>query len=357
MALQGNFATAIGDLVTDLVSADIVNINEAIWYDAFAVGSFSQAHTLITGRRNGQIQPIVLDNDYYGSMPKGDETSCDLNACDLTPNYSSKEWCLSEYNCRIPICMRSFDEEFLMFWNMYRQGLEDPTTEPDAQAFLDYIEMIVRNQVMGTQWRVGYWGDTSATGNDLINGCDGFFAQAEAGSGDKLDITSVSPNDPTGEELYEAFKEAYELGVTKVWGGQPDLVWKTTYAVAAKMVAFLNTQTDTSQYNCDCYDPDGIVAARRFNVEGLRIFGIPVEAHREIDLSATAAGQVDPEAKFKILLARKSNLLVGTNTENKMEGFDIFYDKTGRKIYIDTMVRLGVMIPLDEYVYIREQGS
>lgn len=357
MALQGNFATAIGDLVTDLVAADIVNINEAIWQETFGVGSFSAAHTLLTGRRNGQVQPIVLANDYYGSMPVGDETSCTLNDCDLTPNYSAKEWCLAEYNCRLSICMRTFDEEFLIFWNMYRQGLEDPTAEPDAQAFLDYIEQVVRNQVLGTQWRVGYWGDTAATENDLINGCDGFFAQAEAGNGEMVAIDAASPNNPTAEEIYAAFETAYDYGIQQIWGSQPDLVWKTTYAVAAKLVAWLNKMGDTSMYNCECLDPNGIVGSRRYSVEGLRIFGIPVEAHREIDLSAAAAGQADPEAKFKAILTRKSNLLIGTNTESKMEGFDLFYDKTDRMIYIDSMVRLGVMIALDEYVYISEQGS
>ena len=357
MALQGNFATAAGDLVDNLVAADIVNINKAIFQETFGVGSFSSSHTLLTERRHGQKQPIVLSNDYYGSMPVGDETSCTLNECDLTPDYALKEWCLAEYNCRIPICMRSFDEEFLLFWNAYRQRLEDPTTEPDAQAFLDYIEQIVRNQVLGTQWRIGYWGDTAATTNTLISGCDGYFVQAEAGGGEQVLISAASPNAPTGLELYTAFQTAYEFGVQQVWGGQSDVVWKTTYAVASKLVAWLNTMTDTSQYNCDCYDPNGIVATRRFNVEGLRIFGIPVEAHREIDLSATAAGQADPEAKYKALLIRKSNLLIGTNTTDKMEGFDMFYDKTDRKIYIDSIVYLGVMIPLDEYVYISEAGS
>src|SRR5690606_5152199 len=135
-----------------------------------------------------------------------------------------------------------------------------------------------------------------------------------------------------------------------------DLVWKTSYAVAAKMVAWLNKMGDTSMYNCECNDPNGIVASRRFAVENLRIFGIPVEAHREIDLSSVPAGKTEID-KYQILLARKSNLLVGTNSENKLEGFDIFYDKTDRKIYIDTMVRLGVMIPKDEYVYITESGT
>jgi len=353
MALQGNFATAIGDLVTNLVASDIANINEAIYQETFGVGSFAQSHTLITNRRNGQIQPILLSNDYYGAMPVGDEKDCDLNACDITPNYSAKEWSLAEYNCRIPLCMRNFDEEFLMFWNNYRQQLEDPTTEPDAQAFLDYIEEIVRNQVLGTQWRVGYWGDTSATTNDLINGSDGFFAQADAGSGEKVDIV-VAGTTPTGEEIYNAMAEAYETGFQEIWGGQADVVWKTTYAVASKLVTWLNKMGDTSMYNCDCFDPNGIVGARRYTIEGLRIFGIPVEAHREIDLSINAAGGTAIDA-FKVLLIRKSNLLIGTNTQDKMEGFDMFYDKTDRKIYIDSIVKMGTMIPLDEYVYISEQ--
>ena len=355
MALQGNFATAIGDLVDNLVASDIANINEAIFEESFLVGSFSQAHTLITNRRTGQVQPILLSEDYYGSMPVGDQTSCALNSCDITPVYSAKEWCLAEYNCRYDICMRSFDEEFLMFWNMYRQGLEDPTTEPDAQAFLDYIENTVKQRIQGTQWRTGYWGDTANEGNTLINGCDGYFAQADAGTGEKVDLV-VAGAEPTALEIYAAMQQAYEFGINSVWGANPDVVWKTTYAVAAKLVAWLNNMGDTSQYNCECYDANGITSARSFNVDGLRIFGIPVEAHREIDLSASAAGKTQID-KYQILLIRKSNLLVGVNTDAKMEGFDMFYDKTDRKIYIDTLVKLGVMIPLEEYVYIAEFGS
>lgn len=351
MALQGNFATAVADLVDSLVAADKVNINEAIFQSTFTVGNFAQAHTLLTEIRNGKLQPILSSNDYYGAMPVGTETSCDLNSCDLTPNYSAKEWCLAEYNCRREICMRSFDENFLVFWNMYRQRLEDPTTEPDAQAFLDYITDIIEKQILGTQWRVGYWGDTAETENDLINGCDGFFVQAEAGSGEKIDLEYVG-TEPTAEEIYAGLTEAYEYASTETtWGMEADLVWKMSYAAASKLVSFLNTRADLSLYNCDCVNPDAIVAGRRFSIDGLRIFGIPVEAHREIDLSMTAAGRTGND-KYQILLARKSNLLVGTNTSDKLEGFDIFFDKVSRKIYIDAMIYLGVMIPLDEYVYI-----
>lgn len=347
MALEGNFNSAVISLVEDLVTADKVNINEAIFEESFAVGDFARAHTLVTGVRNGKVQPIVLAHDKYGAMPVGDETSCSLNSCDLTPNYAAKKWTLSEYNCRIPVCMRSFDDNFLLFWNQYRQGLEDPTTNPDAQAFLNYLTGIAKEQVLGTQWRVGYWGDT-ASAEPLISGNDGFFVQASAGSGEKI-VKSTAGAEPTAKEIYEALQEAYEFAGQQVWGANEDVVFKMSYAAASKLVTWLNTMTDTSQYNCDCFNPDGIVAARRFSIDGLRVFGIPVEAHREIDLSMNAAGQTDP---YKILLARKSNLLIGTNTQDKLDGFDIFYDKKDRTIYMDTLVQLGVMIPLDEYVYV-----
>ena len=356
MAIQGNFATAIGDLVDSLVAADKVNINEAIFQSTFGVGNFVQSHNLITGVRNGKLQPIVLATNKYGSMPVGNELSCDLNSCDFTPDYAAKEWCLAEYNCRRSICMRSFDEEFLIFWNIYRQRLEDPLQEPDAQAFLDYITNIVEEEILGTQWRVGYWGDTANEGNTLISGCDGYFVQAEAGAGEKIDITPAGTT-PTPEELYAAFEEAYLFATNETtWGSESDLVWKMSYAMASNFVAFLNTRADLGLYNCDCLSPDSVVAGRRFNVEGLRIFGIPVETHREIDLSMNSAGGTGND-KYKALLIRKSNMLVGTNTQDKLEGFDIFFDKLTRKVYMDSMVYLGVMIPLDEYVYITVNAS
>jgi len=354
MALQGNWATAIGDLVTSLAAGDLVNINETIFQENFIVGNFAQAHTVVTDRRDGQLQPILEIEDYYGSMPKGDATSCALNACDITPVYSSKTWCLTEQNCRLEICMRSFDENFLIFWNQYRQQLEDPLTEPDTQVFLDYVVNIVSERIQGTEWRIGYWGDTSLTANDYVNGCDGYFVQAEAGGGEKVELVGAVAGSFTPEELYAAMQKAYVIANNSVWASATDIVWKMPYTVAAELVTWLNTMQDTSQYNCDCFDANGIVSARRFNVAGLQIFGIPVEAHREINLSAGAGG-VTGLGLYKILLTKKSNLLIGVNTTDKMEGFDIMYDKISRKIYIDSIVKLGVMIPLDDYVYISDE--
>lgn len=351
MPITSNFATAISDLVTDLTSAEIANIDNAIFEDTFMIGKFGDYHTLMTGRRNGNLQPIINSGDNFGSMPLQSQTSCDLNPCDLNTEYSSKSWCLSEYACRLEICMRSFDENFLVFWNTYRQGLEDPTTVPSNDAFLEYITNEVKRNIQGTQWRVGYWGD-DASANPLVSGCDGYFVQAEAGNGTKISPTFANPENPTGQEIYDVMLEAYNAAIAQPWGGAADLVWDMSYFAASRLVGFLNTTNDLSAYNCGCIDPSKVVNARTFSIENFSIFGIPVQAHREIDLSANALGMTAGADLFKILLTRKSNLLYGVSTEDRLGQFDIFFDRVSRKIYIDSMVEMGVLLATDDYVYI-----
>lgn len=351
MAFDGNFNTAVLALVEDLVTADKVNISEAIFQETFGIGSFASAHTLRTDVRNGNVIPIVLAGDNYCAMPVGDELSCEMNDCDLTVNYAAKKWELAEYNCRIDICMRTFSENFLAFWNMYRQRLEDPLAQPDAQAFLTYLTQQVERNILGAQWRVGYWGDTSATTNNLIKGNNGFFVQAEAGNGIKAPITAAGAQ-PTAEEILDSIQAALETAsgdTNAIWLGQSDVVIKMPWSMANKIAIYLNKLNRQNPYNCDCVSADGIVSADRFTVDGLRLFGYRVEAHREIDGGSTCV--TTPNIN-QILIARKSNLLIGTNTQDKMEMFDIFYDKKDRKIYMDSMIYLGVSIPLDEYIYL-----
>jgi|GEM_PF-5718673 len=126
MAITTNFSTKVIGLVNDLTSADKVNINEAIFQETFALSKFPTAHTMRSGVRDGNVIPIVLNGTNYCSMPASDPTSCDLPEGNLNLNFSAKKWDLAEYAERIPICMRQFDEQFLAFWNMYRQRLDNP---------------------------------------------------------------------------------------------------------------------------------------------------------------------------------------------------------------------------------------
>lgn len=347
MSVKSNFSEKISTLVTDLTKADKVNINNAIFASVFEVADVASTHQLRTEVRNGTLIPIINGGDYYGKMIGSDETSCALPEGELSHNYSTKKWDLGEYAVRIPLCMRNFDENFLVFWNMYRQRLDNPLEQPDTAAFLSFISEEAERTLKGTLWRVSYLGD-KASDNTLINKNNGILTQLSAGAGTKINITQ---QDPTGEELYKYFEEAYLTAMDTPWGAEEDLVWKMTYATASRFVAFLNTKADLSLYNCDCLNPDNIVTGRRFNVQGLRIFGIPVEVHREIDNSLKA---VSNTKKHHAILTRKSNLAIGTNTADKLEMFDMFFDKKDRKIYIDLMMNIGASVLLDEYVYLHQ---
>lgn len=51
MAITTNFADAVLALVTDLVSADKVQLANAVFESAFEVGKLAEGHTVITGVR------------------------------------------------------------------------------------------------------------------------------------------------------------------------------------------------------------------------------------------------------------------------------------------------------------------
>lgn len=352
MALQGNFATTIKEAVESLTTADMVNINEAIFQETWGVSNFVQAHSLRTGVRNGGVIPIVLDGNVC-SMPVGNELSCTLNDCDLTIDYDNKIWDLSEYNCRHEICFRNVDEDWLVFWNAYRQRLDDPTQAADMQAVITFLTKNVEEKISNTQWTAGYFGDQNSV-SSYLNGSNGYYVQALAGNGHKVELTSAGA-EPTGQELLEQIIAAIEEFGTDFWMSQPDVVIKMSYAAAFKISTYLNSLDRQSPYNCDCINVDGLVSSSRFFPEGLRILGIPVESHRDIDAVTTCINGLD---KYQILIARKSNLLIGTNTTDKLEGFDMFFDRKDRTVIIDAMVYMGVAIPLDEYIILSaEVGS
>lgn len=89
MALMGNFATKIQAVVTDLTSAELVNINKAIYTDVFGVADFVGAHTFIPNVRQGSVIPIVHDDADFGAYPKADARSCAMNNGQINEVYDA----------------------------------------------------------------------------------------------------------------------------------------------------------------------------------------------------------------------------------------------------------------------------
>lgn len=359
MAIQGNFATAITDLVDSLTAAEKLNISELLFTKAFGVNSLQDQHTVMTGVRNGNLIPIITTQANYESFPFNDQTDCSKPTCDVNETYSTFKWNLGLIECRVPICMRSFEEDFLKFWNEYKQVTNDPDLNTALlQRIIDVFTMNMR----AAMWRVVYFGDTASSSN-LFDGFDGFFVQAGANPSQVIDITENSggtfaAQKMTGEEVYNLLISMYDQAASEVWFDPARLEYRITRQMAASLVSFLNGLTDRSPYNCECLVAGQITSARTFMLEGLRVNGIPVLVHQEWDgvINGTSElnggggtnPRVDPNRAF---LTYRDNLLIGTSNTESLEYFDIFYDKLTNKIYLDGGAYIGAGIPLiDEYI-------
>ena len=152
----------------------------------------------------------------------------------------------------------------------------------------------------------------------------------------------------TGEQVYNYLSQMYTTASNDDWFNESTAQFIVSRKMAKTLVTWLNSLSDKSMYNCDCIDPSKVVSSRVFGIDNLSIFGIPVVSHKESD-EAGKVVSVTPD--YRALLINKDNVLVGVNTTEHLDQFDIFYDKKDRKIYVDLAIQIGTAIPLDEYVY------
>lgn len=358
MAYESNFTEDVISLVDGLVSAEKLEMSNLIFTKAFGVSDITQSHEVVPGVRHGNLVPIIKTSTNYESFPFNDPTSCEKPECELTDEFSTHRWDLGLIECRVPICMRTFDENFLKFWNEYRQIANDPDL---TTAFLQYLAGKFQENHRAAMWRTIYFGDT-ASASTLFNGFDGFFAQAEAIPENVISIeqntgATFAQQKMTGQQVYELLEDMYLRASEKAWFDESILEFKIPLFMANALITMLNQAGDLSQYNCDCINPDTIVGRRRFTVDGLRMFGLPVSVHKEWDgvINGTAElngggganARVNPN---RALLTYKSNLLIGTSETQALSYFDIFYDKKDNKIYMDGGSYIGAAIPTDEYI-------
>lgn len=348
MAITTNFDTAVLALVEDLVTADKVNISNAVYTSSFEVGNIADGHTIVTGVRNGNLIPILDNSPNYESFPIKDANNCVIPSCDLDLGFSTKKWELSMIACKIPICINSFDENFLLFWNQYKRLFGDADLN---SALIQYIVDLFQKNLQAAIWRRVWFADSTATGNQYLSGSDGIFPQAEAMDGFKIVIDeNTAGTGLTGPALYAYLTEAYEYASLQPWWNPATARMKMTQAMASVLVSWLNSLGDRSMYNCECYSPDGITSQRTFSVDGqLRIFGINVHVHREFDGIINAFNLGDP---YRAILTNDSNILIGTSELDQLPAFDIWYSKDDDQIYIKGGANVGASLVTNQYVYI-----
>lgn len=352
MAITNNFSTAVLDLVSDLVTADNVNISNAIYINTFEVGDVAAGHQVITGVRNGTIVPILSTAPKYDAFPVKDPTNCNIPACDLDLGFSAKEWKTAMIACKIPICINEFDDNFLIFWNQQKRLFGDADLN---SSLMQYIVDLFQKSLQAAIWRRVWFADSAST-NDYLEGADGIFTQAEAMDGYKIEVAeNVSGTGLTGAALYAYLDEAYQHAVLQPWWNPATARIEMTQAMTAVLVAWLNSMGDRTGINCECFSADGLVSQRTFSTDGmLRIFGIEIHVHREFDGVINAFSLGNP---YRALLTNSGNILIGTSELDQLPMFKIWYSEDDDKIYIKGGANVGSALVTNEYVYIGAEAA
>lgn len=362
MAYTDNFVEDFLPLVDDLASAENADYRKLIFNKVFIASDIAKDHTVVTGVRNGSLTPIIDMEPNYEAFPFINAESCDTTECDLNMNYSGQKWDLGLISCRVPICLRTFNDNFLIFWNSYK--MLNPAKVDRVYlktALLQYITDLLVNSFEIAKWRVEYFGDKGSA-SPLLNGFDGWFAQAQAVPGLVVPIAKNAgatyvAQQMTGQEIYDLLIQMEALYLEQEWAGDKPMEYRMTKKMAMTLAAFLNKLKDSSC--CDGVErinPDN-VASKTFYFDKLAFHGIPIKPMPEWDKIINKVGvlnggggtaaRVDPN---RVLLINKSNLLIGTEERDMLKMLDIFYDKKDKKVYFDLEAYLGASIPLREYI-------
>jgi hypothetical protein len=347
MAITTNFNTAVLALVDDLVTADNIDISKAIYTSTFEVGDIAEGHQIVTGIRPGALIPILDNAPNYGAFPVKSTNNCSIPACDLDLGFSTKAWQTAMIACKIPICINSFDENFLLFWNQHKRIFGDADLN---SSLMQYIVDLFQKNLQAAIWRRVWFADSAST-NDYLEGADGIFTQAEAMDGFKIEVAeNVAGTGLTGAALYAYLTEAYEHASLQPWWNPATARMEMTQAMAAVLVSWLNSMGDRTGINCECYSADGLTAQRTYSVDGmLKIFGITVHVHREFDGVINAFALGNP---YRAILTSDTNILIGTTELDQLPAFDIWYSKDDDQIYIKGGANVGAALVTNQYVYI-----
>lgn len=355
MGYNDNFKEQITAAVDSLTAAEKMKFSELIFKKNVEVSDISKSHQVQTGVRSGHLIPIIDNKPNYESFPFVDEKDCKPTECELDAKYSTKKWELGLLECRVPICMRKFDEDFLLFWNMYRQTTSDLDLN---SAFIDYLSSKFQSNLLAAQWRVVYFGDKSSH-STFFNKIDGFFTQAQANPNQIVPISenkagTYAEQRLAGKRVYEILEQMYTKASEQIWFDPTACLYKMTKSNGLAFISWLNSLGNNSPYNCECIDPHSVVKSNVFTLENVRYNGIPITIHQEFDgvinqtseLNGTGANnpRVNPN---RIILTYKSNLRIGTSESKALNSFDIFYDKRDKMIYMDGGSYIGSSLVLD----------
>lgn len=360
--LNTNFATAITGVVTSLTAAEKLAFSELLMTKAFGANKLTEAYPVLTGVRHGSLVPILSDNQDYGAFPFRTLGSCDVSICELDANFSTVKFEMGNVECKIPVCLESFEQDFHKFFGEYKKA----SGEVDEQsAILQFLANLFVENLVRAEWRGAWFGD-KLSANTLLNGINGFFTQMQARTAQVIAIaenaaaTFVGQKALTGAQVVGILKKMYDQYADAAWYGTPNVRFEMTSLTAQKLVAYMNDLSITDPNCCNGVvrtSIDGVLSSA-YTDANLSFLGIPIVVRREWDgvinsakvypLNQGANARVKP---FRIVLTSRDNLVIGCSNTDQISRFKTWFSQDQNKVFIQGGSEIGAHIPLvDEFI-------
>lgn len=360
--LNTNFAAQFTDMVNSMTEASNLEFSKMIATKAFGVNKLTDAYPVLTGVRQGALVPVLSNNKKYSAFPFRQLGACGVNICELNANFSTVKFDLGYIECRIPVCLEEFSQDFHLFYGEYKKA----SSEIDEQsAMLQFLLNLFSENLLLAEWRVSWFADKSSS-SPLLNGLNGFFTQMQTRSGQVITIaenaaaTFAGQKALTGAQIVGILEQAYNQYAEAAWYGTPNVRFEMTQLTASKLVAYMNHLRITEPNCCNGVERtsiDGMIS-NAFTTNNLSFFDIPIIVRREWDdvindadiypLNQGANARVKPH---RIVLAPRENLIIASSSVDQITKFDSFYDRKDKKVYIEGGSEIGAHIPLvDEFI-------
>lgn len=344
-----NFVTALGDLVTSLTASDLMDYRRMVFQQIYEPRDVRTTEQVVTGVRNGAVLPIFKRKLNPDAFPFVDPaTGCNPTTCDMSNEYSAHTWETGLIECRLPICLRKFSDDFHKFWNTCRGSVDMDT------AMLDWISRTFIDNLRLGSFRVAYFSDKSET-SAIYNKINGIFAQMQTQSGNIIAVTenagvSYTAQALTGEKAYQYLEQMYIKASGEAWFDPSTMEFKVTKSFASALVSYLNKAGRNAPGTCECIDPNTATAMQTFMLEGLRVFGIPVRVKYEWDEIINGSSVLNNGTVWtkphRAILSPVENVLIGTCDEDLINSFDMWYSRDDKTVYIEGSSWLGGGVPL-----------
>jgi hypothetical protein len=348
-----------------LSKQDIAELRSAIRTKAFFTPEIGAFH-MVVPNVNGKKRIGILGQ--YSGLSGKVKSNCDITPAAGTSAISEKEWDPAYISDRFEQCFEDLMGTCVQ-WMLKNGKMKEDISNTE---FSLWLETEVLNIVIHESWfRQAWFGNTALNGTTYdgigatelpyFNSIDGLFKQIFALNGGASWVSNLNSKntqtttaaqaftstDVTNQVVTNTFRDLYYAADKRIRQvAKNDLVWLCTQSVSDQFekerlaVASIDTPYRRAE------EGFGPMTAMGIDVVPVHFWDRTIETYFEV----TSGGNTNLFKPHRMILTTRTNLMIGTESANDLQTFDVDYDKYNKKWYCDYGFMLDALVGADELV-------